>query len=343
MDHSSLVLLEHINLNVPSHEYILPFYYHILGCGMDPRKAENLQPGSKKKTLWANCGASQVHLPYGDIAQRIPGEIGLWIREQAWDQFCLRVQSDMSSAKPCIRSYERGIMTTQWKNESNDNASREFLKLTDQYFNVYVCRPLYSEMFEKEYQHSGLPILHRQPIISKTDTERWGSVAEAYGRENTECMGIAYVEFTCPKRTAHRIANFYKTVLEAPVMVEEEHDAEGICSLVAKIGFGKRLFDGNYSQYLIFRESDIDIGPYDGHHVALYVSDFDRIFRNVEAAGMVWVNPRFDDKATDMESARRFQQFRFKDITSEDGKIVFELEHEVRSLQHNAWPGEKQP
>ena len=41
---SSLRLLEHINLNVPTQEIILSFYFDILRCGMDPRKVENLAP-----------------------------------------------------------------------------------------------------------------------------------------------------------------------------------------------------------------------------------------------------------------------------------------------------------
>ena len=31
-----------------------------------------------KGTVWVNCGASQFHLPFGEEAQVIPGNIGLF-------------------------------------------------------------------------------------------------------------------------------------------------------------------------------------------------------------------------------------------------------------------------
>eukprot|EP00523_Entomoneis_sp_CCMP467_P003865 CAMPEP_0168761208 /NCGR_PEP_ID=MMETSP0724-20121128/23193_1 /TAXON_ID=265536 /ORGANISM="Amphiprora sp., Strain CCMP467" /LENGTH=139 /DNA_ID=CAMNT_0008810301 /DNA_START=41 /DNA_END=457 /DNA_ORIENTATION=+ len=78
---SSLTLLEHVNLNVPNHDKILDFYFRVLGCGLDPRKASNLRPTATKKTIWANAGATQFHLPYGDVGQAIRGHIGLRLHD----------------------------------------------------------------------------------------------------------------------------------------------------------------------------------------------------------------------------------------------------------------------
>ena len=48
------------------------------------------------------------------------------------------------------------------------------------------------------------------------------------------------------------------------------------------------------------------------------------------------------DKTTDLQGARKWKQFRFKDIIDmETGDPIFELEHEMRSIQHEAWPGPK--
>jgi hypothetical protein len=93
---STLLLLEHVNLNVPDPASALPFYMDLLGCGLDPRRAANVRAG----TVWANCGASQFHLPYGTVAQRIPGKIGLRFRADAWDAWRQRV----ASLPPCLRS-----------------------------------------------------------------------------------------------------------------------------------------------------------------------------------------------------------------------------------------------
>jgi hypothetical protein len=69
--------------------------------------------------------------------------------------------------------------------------------------------------------------------------------------------------------------------------------------------------------------------------------DFEVAFKNAELAGIVWVNPRFSDKADTLEGAKKWNQFRFKDIVDmESGETIFELEHEIRSVEHEAWPGD---
>jgi len=81
---------------------------------------------------------------------------------------------------------------------------------------------------------------------------------------------------------------------------------------------------------------------YDGHHVALYVgqnqADYEQAFKNCEQAGVVWVNQRSRNKATNLTGAKKWNQFRFKNILDlKTGKKIFELEHVVRSVHHNAW------
>jgi hypothetical protein len=68
--------------------------------------------------------------------------------------------------------------------------------------------------------------------------------------------------------------------------------------------------------------------------------DFEQAFQNADMAGIVWVNPRFSDKAGTMQGAKQWKQFRFKDIVDmKTGKPIMELEHEMRSIEHSAWPG----
>lgn len=47
---TALTLLEHVNLNIPEHKYALPFYFDILGFGLDPRRSQNVVKGSG--TVW---------------------------------------------------------------------------------------------------------------------------------------------------------------------------------------------------------------------------------------------------------------------------------------------------
>ncbi len=65
----NILVLDHLNINHESgrHDLLKKFYFDILGCSVDPRKEENLAKG--KKTLWANAGINQFHLPEATTAQ----------------------------------------------------------------------------------------------------------------------------------------------------------------------------------------------------------------------------------------------------------------------------------
>ena len=76
------------------------------------------------------------------------------------------------------------------------------------------------------------------------------------------------------------------------------------------------------SQELIFRESDEEIPPYDKHHIAVYVANF--------SGPLNWLNER----GLVTEDVRN-HQFRFEDIVDpRTGKVLFKVEHEVRSMRH---------
>ena len=321
IDTSTMTLLEHVNLNVPSQEYILPFYYDILGLGMDPRKAANLRyQETGKKTLWANCGASQFHLPFGDQAQTIPGHIGL----QYPDEQSLQALEDRLKANP--GAYER------YEKSLDARTGKDAIHIVDKYGNRFTCRIGTSRV-------DGSWI---QPIIGTTaaDVEQWGEdVVKRFGRSCSACAGIAYVEFPCPTGTAEKIALFYDSVFDATTSVVQDTTGP-----VAVIAFGRVTAEGLADQALLFRETDEPIPPYDGHHVAMYVgqssADFEQAFKNAQLADVIWVNPRFSDKADTVEGAKKWNQFRFKDIVDMDtGNTIFELEHEIRSVEHEAWPG----
>jgi len=76
------------------------------------------------------------------------------------------------------------------------------------------------------------------------------------------------------------------------------------------------------AQYLIFREIDRPLPPYDGHHVQVYIADFSGPYRKLMERGLVTED---DDQ----------HQYRFKDIVDpESGKLLYSVEHEVRSMRH---------
>jgi hypothetical protein len=255
-DKSTLTLLEHINLNVLSQESILPFYFDILGCGLDPSTAENLKEGAEVKTIWANCGASQFHLPVGETAQRIHGHVGLKFDSLEGLKSRLAEHGDNKQA---LQTYEVG---------TDPRSQREFVKLVDVHDNVFYCRV-------GDYPATNAD--KRQPMIAPDETSQY---AERYGRPESDCRGIDYVEFHCPIGTAEKIALFYESVLDAITTCIELGDG----TKIAIIAFGNVDDMGKADQSLLFRESEEKVPEYpefDGPHIAMYVgksaADFEQV------------------------------------------------------------------
>ena len=318
---STLSLLEHVNLNVPNHDYILEFYFDILGMGLDPRRAANVEKGSG--TVWANCGASQFHLPFGEDAQVIPGNIGLRYE-------------DLSGLKERLSKFDEVDDKPFTEYSINEEAGN--VRIVDRYGNIFLCR-------EGNANGDELIETAKQPVISSTDNiEGLGDIATKYGLSNsegTDCKGVSYVEILTPRNRAEKIAEFYDCVFDATTSVASD-PVSG--DSIAIIGFGKIDENGRCSQSMLFRETDLDLPKYDGHHVAMYVgddwADFEQAFKNVQEAGVLWVNPRFSDKVTNINTLKKWKQFRFKHIVDiSTGRKIFELEHEIRSAQHESWPG----
>jgi hypothetical protein len=131
--------------------------------------------------------------------------------------------------------------------------------------------------------------------------------AERFGQM---LLGIPYVELEVARGTAVGIARFYREVLGAMTAVEE--DVRGAS---ARIGVGP-------GQHLSFRESDVRPQDFDGHHVAVYLADFSGPYRTLLKHGLV-------TEESDQH------QYRFENIVDPgDGKVLFTLEHEVRSMRH---------
>lgn len=73
----NVLILDHLNINHERgrHDLLKAFYFELLGLSVDPRKEQNLEAGSK--TLWANAGINQFHLPEGSTAQVLDGSVTL--------------------------------------------------------------------------------------------------------------------------------------------------------------------------------------------------------------------------------------------------------------------------
>jgi hypothetical protein len=144
-------------------------------------------------------------------------------------------------------------------------------------------------------------------------TSPWGNVYrcfEAPPEPGSVVLGVKYVQQDVAVGLAAAIARFYREVLGARADVAD--DGEGVAAHVAT-GSG---------QTLRFREKTGPLPPFDGAHLAIYLSDFSRPYRWLLERGLITE-----------ESGQH--QYRFQKIVDVDGgEALTVLEHEVRSLKH---------
>ena len=191
--------------------------------------------------------------------------------------------------------------------------------------------------------HTGIVMPNRAALISRLERTRkrlegtrfdfkehqefveaicpWGNRIRCYApdeRFGRITLGIAYVEFDVPKGAADGIARFYRNVMGARAAVEgadknAKDDSGSIRAARVEVGIG---------QYLMFRETDRELPPYDGHHIQIYIADFSGPYSKLLDKGLI-------SEESDQH------QYRFKDLADpETGETLLTLEHEVRSMRH---------
>jgi catechol-2,3-dioxygenase len=141
----------------------------------------------------------------------------------------------------------------------------------------------------------------------------WGNRLHCYApnsRFGPTALGIPYVEFDVPQGTADGIARFYSEIMGAQAAPLEDGQGRFAC---VTAGNGQNLF---------FRETDQPTPAYDQHHIQIYINDFSGPHRRLLAKGLVT-----------QESDQH--QYRFQDIIDPNtGRVLFTIEHEVRSMRH---------
>ena len=122
-------------------------------------------------------------------------------------------------------------------------------------------------------------------------------------------LGMPYVQLDVPPNTTKGIAKFYSSVMGCPAKIDSDS---------AHVAMG-------HNQELIYTETDKPLPEYDGHHIAVYVSDFSGPHK--------WLA----DRDLISEESDQFQ-YRFEKIVDPDsGELLYEIEHEVRSLSHQMY------
>ena len=123
-------------------------------------------------------------------------------------------------------------------------------------------------------------------------------------------LGMPYVEIEVKPKTVKGIANFYREVMQTPATVTQNKKGA-----LAEVRMGQ-------GQVLRFCETTKALPDYDGHHIAVYVADFSGPHKFLKRHKLI--TQESDD-----------HQYRFQAIVDpKTGKLLCELEHEVRSLHH---------
>ena len=119
-------------------------------------------------------------------------------------------------------------------------------------------------------------------------------------------LGMPYVEVNAPEGSADGIARFYSEIMGTAASAKD-----GVATVSAGAG-----------QSLIYRETRAAQPDYDGHHIAIYISDFSGPYNKLFEHGLV-------TEESDQH------QYRFLDVADPDsGEALVRLEHEVRSMRH---------
>ncbi|GMH56020.1 hypothetical protein TL16_g02041 [Triparma laevis f. inornata] len=268
-----------------------------------PSQSFNI-PVFGSKTIWANCGASQIHLPTGPTGQKFRGRIGLL------------------TSGPITPYLPHSISSTDTSCILQSPEGQEFhLRKSPEY---KIDLLTYRGTMWSSNQN-----------LTPEDTTDPVNLSKEYGKYEPESdsggiIGLDYVQSSVPPSTLPKILKFYENIFGSTTFQTE--DNKGI------VAIGGVTENGECIQNIVFEENE-KVEEYDGHHLAIYVasgvSGFTEVFNRAKDLGVVWVNPRFSDKADTLEKALECMQFRFKDIKDVDtGEVLYELEHEVRCSEH---------
>lgn len=171
-------------------------------------------------------------------------------------------------------------------------------------------------------------LLSRVPMVAETQlahsivdgqlmvTGPWGNQFRIHGPDEIPGVdiGMPYLEIDIEPGRAAGVASYYQSIMGAPTRLEPA-SADGGRGPTAIVSIGLH-------QELRFCETHDPIADYDGHHIAVYLSNFSGPYDELMARNLI-------TRETDEN------EYRFIDIVDPDtGDVCSKLEHEVRSMYH---------
>jgi hypothetical protein len=339
---SNVALFEHVNINMPADgaATVQRFFVDGLGCALDPRPADW---GKGSRLLWFNAGLSQFHVPLIDPAtqpdvapQRVRGLIGLTAPDVD------AVEARLAALQPLFEG-----SAFSFRRCSDDSAIA-----SDPVPALDVCCP-YGNRFRI---HAATP---GSATPSSDGKFRCGGPADCVGQPGAPSLlcGLQYLRLDVPSGSFAALADFWGGVLGAAVQLREAEAAAAAPERTV------RVYTSSGVQWLEFVEAAAaDVPPWDGHHLALYLHDFERAYRACEGRGLLYDPGRFADRGGSWELACAHRQFRTLHVPpagaalalglrqelpaggaaalAAEGRVApaYSLELEIRSLEHPSCP-----
>lgn len=301
---NNVLILDHLNINHEKgrHDWLTAFYVDFLQCALDPRKMENVVSG--EKTIWANIGANQFHLPEGKPdAQVLDGSITL-------------VYEDLSKVMERSEVARSKLEGSKFEVQSVDDDAIVVVDPWGTTFKLAGGDPTQDGDSRGQQPGDASEGLAMRDLTIHIPP---GSNLQGIGRFYAQVLGASVkiadgaeptVQIEVGPGQSLTFTTNPSTAVESHVDLRDEtvEIAEG----------GNQAFLSNY-----------------GPHVSMYARDFPSTYKRADALGLVYVNPRFKRRAYTLDEAIDDCMFRCLDIVDpenlEDGPIV-KLEHEIRSV-----------
>eukprot|EP00534_Pseudo-nitzschia_fraudulenta_P004581 CAMPEP_0201118970 /NCGR_PEP_ID=MMETSP0850-20130426/3156_1 /ASSEMBLY_ACC=CAM_ASM_000622 /TAXON_ID=183588 /ORGANISM="Pseudo-nitzschia fraudulenta, Strain WWA7" /LENGTH=413 /DNA_ID=CAMNT_0047384487 /DNA_START=139 /DNA_END=1380 /DNA_ORIENTATION=+ len=328
-NNNNILILDHINTNHEKgrHDWLKAFYgKSFLGCAWDPRKIENLEKG--RKTLWANIGAHQFHLPEGSPdAQVLDGVITVvhpslekLLEKEASIRAASRDDDDNDAS--CLNESSFGVAA-----EEGGGAA---LVVTDPWGTVFRV--------VEEGEHGNSDERGSQPgddsvgtaVSDVTIHVPLGANLAGIGRFYQEILGAELAGGDDDSSVRIKMGP-YQTLTFVPkesVGVDTHVDLRESAPKEGGEGAGAALSAEQSAG------TSTELGNY-GVHLSLYVADLPSCYQRARALGLAYVNTRFSRRAYTLEEAVADCMFRCLDIVdpaSPEEGVILRLEHEVRSV-----------
>ena len=337
---SGVLLLDHLNLNHQKgrHDLLRSYYFDMLGLVLDPRKQENADKG--RKTLWANAGITQFHLPEEESAQVFDGVVTL------------------SYTEPSPAAFEALKRRLTQPPALLDDTHFTWVELSAEQVAV---RDPWGSCFVIKHDPSRRDARGSQPGVSLDGVDGGGGIV------------MSDVTVNLPKGKTGRdvmgVAKFYEHVFGTPVVgkrglfddtysVSMATSPQQTLTIMRVDGPQGLLPDPMRSiqqvlqaaarnqlpppvpqshEGLEWSDGGEKIVSNTGPHISLYIQDFAGAYKRAEALGsnVLFTNTRFKRQATSLAEAQEQSMFRVLDVVDPSNPAagpIFRLEHECRSV-----------